>query len=430
MIISMTLSPTNQEANEQAIEALSSIKHLHLQQHMGGTAAEEFVLLPMIDVEENGDKRHGLESILQYIDRELAERKYSGYFLDDKEYDILKIWTADSKVIVELADENGKMGIISNGRLIGWFDEVYTNNSPFLMRGIHDLDLDALPEYFLVSLDGKWGYVFEDKVSELYKSVGDGWLPMRGEEYFAFRAKNDKEKETYVINGKEQGWFDYISLDLFENESDIHIAMRVSEGDIWYWILDGKPLDKHNKSIDRWNFGNPVYLNGNFAYPVAQEIEGKEKAWVVNGKFTDWYKDTKKGFFTEDGKFVFYATNAEGQETFVVDGKPQGWHNGAHFYCYLNEDPLHLAFVVKSVPDEEAVCVDGLVGNTYRSVKEIRFSDGILVYLAKTLDEKWTIVVDQVEGELSDSEEEAIHSDRYREYFIRRSETAKMIRGE
>lgn len=430
MIISMTLSPTNQEANEKAIEALSDIKHLHLHQVQGGTATEEFVMLPMIEVEENGDTRHGLESILKYIDRELSRREYSRYFLDGKEYDILKIWTADLKVIVELADESGKMGLVSNGHLIGWFDEIYADNSPFLNGGIHDLDLDALPEYFLVSLGGKWGYVFKDKATKLYRSIGDGWLPRRGESYFAFRAKNDEEKETYVINGKEQGWFNHVFLEFLEDESGMHYAMQVYEGESWHWILDGQPLDKHDKSIDRWNFGKPVYLNGNFAYPVARAEYGEEKAWVVNGRFTDWYKDTKKGFFTENGKFIFYATGFDGKTTFVVDGDPQGWHNGVHFYCHLNENPLRLAFVVKTVPEEEAVCVDGNVGKFYSEVKDIHFAEGVLAYLAKTMDEKWTVVVDQVEGELSDTEEEATHSDRYREYYIRKQESSKYVPGQ
>src|SRR3972149_10959520 len=105
MIISMTLSPTNQEANEKAIEAFNAIKHLHLHTVQGGTTTEEFVMLPMIDIEENGSQRHGLESILDYVAKELSDREFSKNFLDGEEYDVLKTWTANSKIAVQLADE-------------------------------------------------------------------------------------------------------------------------------------------------------------------------------------------------------------------------------------------------------------------------------------------------------------------------------------
>ena len=111
----------------------------------------------------------------------------------------------------------------------------------------------------------------------------------------------------------------------------------------------------------------------------------------------------------------------------MVDRQPQGWHEGAHFYCYLNEEPLRLAFVVKTTPEEEAVCVDGNVGELYSKVKDIHFAEGVLAYLAKTKNEKWTIAVEHENGELCETEKEAVHSNRYRKYFIKMEDSTRKI---
>jgi hypothetical protein len=203
----------------------------------------------------NSTPRHNFDKfgvygwpVIDGVESEYHATSLINFSSDGKRYAFVALmgFFGDGMLVVD----NGKPG--KEYHRIWSTTPYYNRHIPYIVRDKnHELDFDSKNRIIYVARDkdGKYLIVIDGKESRKYDLIYDViyYSPQR----MAFRAVKkfkDEVKQCCVVNNVEGKWYDrVVGLELDKQSREYYIA---NEDKWWYLIVDGKEVNKTEKSGD------------------------------------------------------------------------------------------------------------------------------------------------------------------------------------
>jgi dipeptidyl aminopeptidase/acylaminoacyl peptidase len=307
------------------------------------------------------------------------------------------IFSADSRHLAYSAREDDSWFMVKDGE----------KSQPFKSVGSPILSRDGKRLAFAAQVPGGWCMVLDGKPGKPFEKLGPPAFSPDGRR-FAYAARSDG-KERMVVDGVEGKVYE--SLDVVSGLG-AWLAFPNMVAEFPVFSADGR-LAHHGKLAGKWY--NVVEGQDGEAFDKVSDIvfspDGKRIAFgarkprwtvVVDGKDQGVFDETPYVNFSPDSKRIVMVGETGGKQTISVDGKQLGTHQGIGVPTF-SPDSSRVAYAFRTGKQWSAV-IDGATQKAYLSVDPPVFSpDGKHVaYVAAVAKERWTVVVDGVEGKIYD----------------------------
>ncbi|MBI5722657.1 MAG: hypothetical protein HZA50_01775 [Planctomycetes bacterium] len=245
--------------------------------------------------------------------------------------------------------------------------------------------------------NGKWAFeafIGDDEISAIYSSIGD--IPIGADKFifnndgkhYAYCIERD-HKYYYVIDGKGQMQYDYVSYPEFSEDGN-HFAYWAKDDKGYFVVRDGIEGKRYHE-IKHMDFSR----DSNHLIYIAANNDN-DRFIVYDDKEMEHYIHINPNIFMGlDGKHYAYEADADnGNSVLVIDGIEDIRYNYVrHKYKYIGEilynkysANIQYAFIA-SLNNKICLVVDGNMGTSYDNVDCIKFSSEGTHYAYRAEDE-------------------------------------------
>lgn len=294
-------------------------------------------------------------------------------------------FSPDSRHLCYVAMDNEKMSLV--------VDQVKSYEADFIAFPTYSLDSTQLAS--IAARGGKW-YLMVNGTPRY-------GTPYEGIDFIAFSPDSKrivhtakiKDKNYFVVDGKQEGPYDYVTFPVFFSPDSKILAYVATEKKNMLLIVNGKVQEKTKGTILNMVFSAD---SRRFAYTLKEK--GKYYV-VIDGVRSNAYDNVRPLVMSGNSRNYAYIANKGKKDVCIINGKEGPAYDQIPIVIFGGDSDRH-AYLVQD-GDTGRVVVDGKPGPAYKLVTSPAFSpdSSHFAYLAvKEIDgkNKCVLVVDNQEG--------------------------------